>query len=357
MSEYKFIEIKEKNIWDSFIENTGNPQILQTYAWGEIKRNFSWEPLRFGFYQDDKLKGAVLLLKKIIPFSGGKSIFYAPRGPILDYHDSSILNGLLEGVRQINKYHKAIVLKIDPFISEDDEESKKKFLQCGFIKAEQEIQPRCTFIVDLEMSIDEISKNFEPKTRYNIKLAVEKGVIIKKTDGEEGVSIFYTLLQETAKRDKFVIHSEEYYKTVWNLLKNDKRCEIFLAYVDNKVVAGVFLFIFNNTCWYMYGASNNLYRNYMPNQLLHWEVISWAQSLGIKNYDLWGIPCNLYPEHPLWGVYRFKKGFGGKQVKLIGSYDLPLSGFYYFLWKKGLDIYRKAINLKTRKSLNSALEE
>ncbi len=357
-SKYKCIEIENKNIWDNFLESSSNPQVLQSYSWGEIKHNFSWKPIRLGIYENEELKGVILLLKKTIPFSGGKSIFYAPRGPVINYSDSEILKSLIKGIIEINKYHKAIVLKIDPFILENDEHNKKILIDCGFIKTNEQIQPRCTFIVNLEKTPEEMLMSFEPKTRYNIKLAEKKGVKINRVEDEKGVSVFYNLLCETAKRDEFTIHTENYYQTIWKLLRNDNnKCEIFLASVEDKIISGVFLFIFKDTCWYMYGASNNSYRNYMPNQLIHWEIIKWVKSLGIKKYDLWGIPCNIQPEHPLWGVYRFKKGFGGENIKLIGCYDLPLKKFYYNILNKGLYIYRKAINLKTRKSLDNALEE
>ncbi|MBI5416781.1 peptidoglycan bridge formation glycyltransferase FemA/FemB family protein [Candidatus Poribacteria bacterium] len=354
---YECKEIKSKEIWDEFLRNNPNTQILQSYAWGEIKHKYSWDAIRLGIFLNNELKGVILLLKRKLPFSGGRSILYAPRGPIIDFNDSEIFGNLIDGIKKISKKHKAIVLKIDPFISNDDENKKKILHNYGFIKINQQIQPRCTFILDIDKPEDIILANFESKTRYNIKVAIKKGVKIKRAgDREEGVAVFYDLLKKTASRDQFTIHSKDYYHTVWNMLKADNRCEIFLASVEDKIAAGVFLFIFNKTCWYMYGASDNIYRNHMPNQLLHWEIILWAKQQGIKEYDLWGIPCDAHENHPLWGVYRFKKGFNGKLVKLIGCYDLPLSNLY-FLWNKSLGVYKKIMNLKTRKSLNSALEE
>ncbi|MBI5206954.1 MAG: peptidoglycan bridge formation glycyltransferase FemA/FemB family protein [Candidatus Firestonebacteria bacterium] len=355
--EYKCVEINEKNIWDEYLLNTTNPQILQSYAWGEVKKKYSWQPIRLGIYKEKELKGVILLLKKLIPFSGGRSIFYAPRGPIIDYDNPDILKNLIKGIKKLNNYHKAVLLKIDPFIYENNEKALYTLKECGFIKTQEQIQPRSTFIIDLERPCEEIIKSFEHKTRYNIKIAINKGVKVDIAEDEKGVSLFYELLKKTAQRNRFVIHEEEYYHTIWHLLHNNGGCSIFLASVNNEIVAGVFIFIFGEMCWYMYGASNDMFRNCMPNYLLHWEVIQWALKKGLKKYDLWGIPSNPTQDHPLWGVYRFKKGFNGEHVNLIGCYDLPISKLYYYIFQRGLVVYKKFVNLKTRGTLDSALEE
>ena len=132
---------------------------------------------------------------------------------------------------------------------------------------------------------------------------------------------------------------------------------LFIAYHEGKPIAGVFIFCFGDRIWYMYGASSNIYRNFMPNHALHWHVIKWAKSAGYKTYDLWGIPSNPTEKHPLWGVYRFKKGFNGRLVKYVGVYDLPLQPVFYHLFDKGLNLWQNIRSLVTKGKIEDSLSE
>ena len=83
----------------------------------------------------------------------------------------------------------------------------------------------------------------------------------------------------------------------------------------------------------MWGASSSLERQRMPNHALQWAGITWAAGRGCASYDLWGIPDEVgadpaaYAEDfaeqqgGLWGVYRFKQGFGGQIVRYTGAWD------------------------------------
>jgi lipid II:glycine glycyltransferase (peptidoglycan interpeptide bridge formation enzyme) len=107
----------------------------------------------------------------------------------------------------------------------------------------------------------------------------------------------------------------------------------------------------------MYGASVSEYRNVMPNHLLHWHIIQWAKQKGLTTYDLWGIPADPKPGHPLFGVYRFKKGFGGKMVKFIGAYDFPYSPLFYNLVENGAIWFKNIMSLIKKGKIEDSLGE
>jgi lipid II:glycine glycyltransferase (peptidoglycan interpeptide bridge formation enzyme) len=110
------------------------------------------------------------------------------------------------------------------------------------------------------------------------------------------------------------------------------------------------VFAHGNRCWYLYGASSNEERQRMPNHALQWAAINWARDSGCLSYDLWGVPdeapaleaepenLKLYLNDPppgsLWGVYRFKRGFGGQTVRYIGAYDRVYSPPLHWLYEK-----------------------
>ena len=105
-----------------------------------------------------------------------------------------------------------------------------------------------------------------------------------------------------------------------------------IAEVEGEAVAMAVLFRFAERAWYVYGASRARHRERMPNHLLQWEGMRWAREQGCTVYDMWGAPEVLEESDPLWGVYRFKRGFGGEFVRHIGAWDFPVSRAGYLFY-------------------------
>jgi peptidoglycan pentaglycine glycine transferase (the first glycine) len=85
----------------------------------------------------------------------------------------------------------------------------------------------------------------------------------------------------------------------------------------------------------------------MPNHALQWAAIQWARSRGCTEYDLWGVPDEdeatleaqyLDRSDGLWGVYRFKRGFGGKLTRFAGSFDRVYDRLLY----RAYELYLKS---------------
>jgi peptidoglycan pentaglycine glycine transferase (the first glycine) len=178
------------------------------------------------------------------------------------------------------------------------------------------------------------------KTRYNIRLAGRKGVTVREGD-EADLPAFYHLMKVTAERDGFGIHSREYYETVHRLLVPADQGRLLLAEYEGQLLAGLVATAFGQRACYMYGASSDEHRNLMPSYLLQWEAMLWARERGCRSYDLWGVPDEdeetLEAEFAqrndgLWGVYRFKRGFGGRVVRTIGAWDLVYAPLRYRLY-------------------------
>lgn len=107
----------------------------------------------------------------------------------------------------------------------------------------------------------------------------------------------------------------------------------------------------------MYGASANEYRNVMPNHALHWHFIKWAKEKGYRTYDMWGVPANPKEGHPLYGVWRFKKGFNGAAKTWVGVYDLPFDKLSYGIFEKCMAVYQAARSLITKGKIVDSLSE
>jgi len=327
-------------------------QILQSFEWGQVKGAFGWEPVRLVINGGASLQ----ILKRKLPFIN-KCFFYVPRGPLLDFSDEKQADDFLSAVKKEAKKHGALFLRMDPEVRENDQEALPLIKKKGFIKAKKEIQPRSTFILDLTQDLEKIKAGFESKFRYNIHVAEKHGITVRERHDEEALKEFYDIYKETCSRQNFIIHPYAYYKKILDEIILKGMGALFNAYHEGRAVASVVIFNFGSRAWYMYGASSGAYRSLMPNNLIHWEVIKWAKEKGLKEYDLWGIPSNPSEKHPLWGVYRFKKGMGGKLVRFIGSYDLPFNKMSYLLFDKLIILFQNAVRLLKKGTISDSLSE
>ena len=164
---------------------------------------------------------------------------------------------------------------------------------------------------------------------------------------------FYEVLKETTERDRFLVRAYSYYEDLYDSLVPVGMGELFIAEYEDKIISGTLAFVIGDKAWYIYGASSNAHRNVMPNYLIQWEMIRWAKSLGCTLYDFRGVPGHLTEDNPLYGLYRFKKGFNGEYTEFIGEWDIVYRPAIYFLWNHLEPIYsevKKGIIGKLRRA-------
>jgi peptidoglycan pentaglycine glycine transferase (the first glycine) len=329
----------ESNIedWDSLLTRYPNTHILQSTAWGQLKADFGWKVSRVVLPDC----GAQILIKEIMP---GICFAYLPKGPV--GRDSQLLWSEIDGAcRRL----KCIFLKFEPdtWINDgNNNDSQLEQLPNNFKLSAHSIQPMRTLIIDITGEEIQILNRMKQKTRYNINLAQKKNVIVK-TQSE--LSTFYDLMEITGQRDQFGYHSLAYYQRAFDLFHAYDQCQLFVAEYEHIPLAALIVFRFGKRAWYFYGASSNMHRDRMPNYLLQWEAIRWARLQGCTEYDLWGVPdedlhtleANFSQKsNGLWGVYRFKRGFGGKLMRSAGPWDRIYKPNLYHLYSLWLR-YRK----------------
>lgn len=324
--------------WDTLVAADPRGHLLQTWAWGEVKKAFGWQVRRFVIKLDGKLVGgAQVLFQRQGPFL----LAYLPKGPFFVHDDPLAAHALWQAIHRRCRRLGAFSLKLEPEWEDDAQDRLVWLAQNGFHPSPITIQPRSTVIVDLLASENDILSRMKQKWRYNTRLSERKGVEVRQV-GEAELGIFYTLMQTTGQRDQFGIHSLEYYRRIFHLFSVDKRAQLLLAYYQGEPLAGLMLFTFNQQAWFLYGASGNTHRETMPNQLLQWRAMQQARSQGCRQYDLWGILDTEASQEAddLGGVGRFKLGFGGRVVRYVGAYDyVYIKPFYwvgtrYWLWKR-----------------------
>ena len=345
----------ERNLWNTFVAESPTGDLLQSFEWGELKRRSGgWQPIRLAAESDGKIVGAISILKRKLPHLN-KCIFYAPRGPVCDFSDRQALQVLVDAVKDRACREGAILFKIDPPVVVEKVDVLPLLGQLGLKEIANPngfggVQPRCVMQLDLSPSIDELLAGCKPKWRYNIRLAEKKGVHVRSDCTKDDLRVFYNILKETAKRDRFLVRGYNYYEQMWDTLVEPGYANLFLAEYEGEAVAGALSFIFGDKCWYTYGASSNRHRNVMPNHLMQWRMIEWAKDSGCVWYDFRGVSPKKEEDSGdhLYGLNRFKEGFGARFVEYIGEFDLPFSRTWYWLWAVGKPMLTSAMKALKR---------
>jgi lipid II:glycine glycyltransferase (peptidoglycan interpeptide bridge formation enzyme) len=329
--------------WNQFISRHPNTHLLQTGEWGELKSVFGWKPVRV----ISGNVGVQILFRKLpLGFTVGyipKAVI--PKGDAVSEQSSVNSGRFWKEVDSVCKSHHTIFLKLEPdswdssFIIHHSHQHLR-LVQVSFIISPHNIQPPRTIMIDIRGSEEEILAKMKQKTRYNIRLAEKKGVTVRVWDDVES---FHKMMLVTGGRDGFGVHSLEYYKRAYELLQPKGLGEILVAEFENKPLAALFVARNGNRAYYLYGASTDEERNRMPTYLLQWEAMKWAKARGCEEYDLWGVPdedeatleANFESRHDgLWGVYRFKRGFGGELKRAAQAMDRVYNPLLYWVYLK-----------------------
>ena len=299
--------------WNRFLQKHPNAHLLQTGEWGELKSRFGWEPVRIVNGEE----GVQILFRKL-PL--GFTIGYIPK-PVIS--NQSISDQFWEEIDEMCRRYRAIFLKLEP----DSWNFEITLYLPSFILSKHNIQPPRTMIIDLSGNEEEILARMKQKTRYNIRLAMKKGVTVRAWDDVES---FHKMMLVTGDRDRFGVHSLEYYRCAYELFHPTGMCELLVAEYEGRPLAALMVLARGRRAWYFYGASTDEERNRMPTYLLQWEAMKWAKARGCEEYDLWGVPdedeatleANFENRQDgLWGVYRFKRGFGGELKRVAQALD------------------------------------
>ena len=344
-SEQEYMKYKE------FLQKHERCNFQQSTEWAKVKGDNWKKEIVIVEDEEENIIGSLCIWIRKMPIFG--NLLYSSRGPICDVHDIGVMSQITEGAKEIAKKYKAMVLRIEPDITKDDEAFREVVTSLGYkIKDDakdfkDEIQPRFVFRLNIAgKSYDEISAGFKQKWRYNIKLATKKGVTIK--DGtKEDLKDFHRIMIETGKRDGFIIRPLEYFEKMYDCLGKE-HMKILMAYHEGQPISGVIPIFYGNKTWYLYGASSNNHRNLMPNYLLQSEMIKMAIDRKCDVYDFRGVSGVVDESHPQYGLYRFKQGFGATFTEFIGEIYMPFKPITYSIYKFSEKTFRTLRQIKMK---------
>jgi len=429
---YKLINLEKKE-YENFVKNNKyKSHFLQSYAWGEFSKKMkNLTPYYLGLVNEDKtILATALLLRKRLPLK--YSYFYSPRGFVLDYENTEIFNIMTKKVIEFVKNKKGIFLKIDPDIIKKsfnylDEENTinhdpKKifnmikstgFKHLGFTKNFESSQPRYTFRIDLNQSMEEIENHFSKTTKQRINKSL-KFKTETTIGNEKDLKEFYHLMTLTEERKDFVSYSEEYYKTLYQIFNIDNKMTLFLGKINlnniledlkdeekiitkdlnnlpkenlsksaknkqkeltrrldktkeditkyqkakdkygNNITLNAHMIIeYGDKAWVLYAGNHNILTETYANYHTYLEHLKYCKERNLKIYDQFGTIGDLRKDNPRMGLHEFKKKFGGDYIEFLGEFDYITNKPMYFIFTKLVPIYRNLIRNKSKKELKN----
>ena len=277
--------------------------------------------VRLAALRQSRIEAAMQVL--VHPVGGtDRTFLYVPRGPALMVPRVETLGPLLDAARLVGREERALGIKLEPNAPACDARWKQTLRAMGLRATYPPSQPRSSWILDISRDADSLLADMKQKTRYNIRLAAKKGVEVLEGGADE-IDTFYDLYQQTAARDAFSIQPRAFYQRMFALFRRSGNFCMLVARHDEQPLGAITLLRLGPTCWYVHGASSDMHRNLMAAYLLQWEAIQWAKKQGCLIYDFRAVPDILREDQEMYGVYRFKEGFGGRQYTVLPTYAQP----------------------------------
>jgi len=304
--------------WDTLAGQVPESGFMQSSAWAEFKRVEGYRTRRFGLFENDELRGGGTLLW--YPGNGEIGYVYCPEGAVLPWEDTvrtrEGLRLLLDAVQEIAPAESVVGLRIEPHLP-----PPRPSVLRNWSRAPVDLTPIQTVMVDLTLSEPERLARMHPKARYNLRVAERHGVVVRESRAMSDLATFYTLFEETARRNEFFAEPYGFFLNLGTVLFPCEQASLFIAEWNGEPLAAILVICFGRRATYLYGGSSPNNRHVMPNYALHDTAIRAAQERGCLEYDFYGYDPFGLTDHLYAGISRFKRQWGGNRVDSMGAHD------------------------------------
>jgi len=311
--------------WDSFLAATPGGQYVQTSLWGQVKALLGWRAARVVVSQSDRIVAGAQVLLRPLPLVG--AIGHVPKGPVLAFDDPRLTQLVLEALHHLARAHRLQYLVVQP--PRPYAALAQQLPRWGFRPSATHLLSPATLLLDLTQDLDDILTQMKKKTRYSIRHGLREGITVREGT-ERDLPTFYRLLVATSQRQHFAVHPEAYYARMWQVLGPPGYLKLLLAEYRGEAVAAVLLIPFGRTVVFAKGGWSGQYRQYCPNNVLHWTAIRWAKAQGYHHYDFGSLRPSTVRAMEAGAVHRdsqtypvdaFKLGFGGQVTRFPAPAD------------------------------------
>ena len=317
----RLTSIDDKQTWEQFLLTHSPSALFQSWLWGEVQKQAGQKVLRYGVVDGDTLLGIAQVF--VIRAKRG-TYLHIRHGPIWQQQTTVNWKQLLTLLRPIAEKEHAWFIRISPLIG-NTPENRQLFFSLGMVSAPiHEVDAERCWILDIDVSEEALLAGMRKTTRYEVRRGEKLGVSVQMTKDANRLKEFYSLYEETSRRQGFVVHTsitEEF-----EAFAKEDKAVLFFGYHESKVLAGAIIVFYGNQAIYHHGAS--ISSKIPASYVVQWKSILEAKKRGIKVYNFYGIAPEDKPNHPWRGITLFKKGFGGREINYIHAHDLSISPLY-----------------------------
>lgn len=340
----KFTELSEKDFVDFALPHS-QFSFFQTPGLAAYRKKRGWQTHYVGLKKGDKIVATTMMMSK--PGAFGKKVFYAPRGPLIDYENWPLLKEFFTNLKAYIKERGGYILRFEPYLEYRERDIDGNLVEGGFnrqraidnlkkLKIKVDSHPdqlKWMFCLDLDKPPEELKKSFRQNTRNLINRTLRSGIKVRELKRDE-LKDFYKMCTKTAQRKGFEYDNKplDYYEDFYDIFGKDVKFLMAEIEENGKVIqlsCGMFLLCGQHEVLYLFAGNDEEYLNLNAQYLIQWEIINYAYKHHYKRYNFYGISGNFDKNDPSYGMYRFKKGFGGYVVELIGGFEMPVSIVYY----------------------------
>lgn len=315
-------QITEQSTWENFIQSHPEANFLQSWLWGEFNQRLDRKTYRQGFFENGKLVGVMLA---IVEPARRARYLTVPGGPIIDWHNQVLVATAVQEMQRLGKSEHCAFVRVRPQIVEN-QENRQLFASFGFRRAKMHLHAELTSQLDITKTEDELRDEFRKNTRYELKQAKKRGIVVSSTTNPEAIDEFYNLQLQTAQRHGFVPYGKKFLKEQFAVFAASDKALLYRAETaDGQLIAQAFVIFYNQEAAYHYGASTELGRKEPGAYAIQWEAIKEAKRRGLSRYNFWGVVLPEQTDHRFYGVSVFKRGFKGEDVEYLHARDLVIN--------------------------------
>lgn len=323
------VEVKpvtDAEVWEAFMALHPEANFLQSWLWGEFQAKLGRQVFYSGFYSGNQLKGVML---SVVEPARRARYLTVPGGPIIDWQDAAMAKAAIQEMRRIGKQEKCVFVRVRPQLI-DGPDSRQLFGKLGLKEAPMHLHAELTSQLDITPEEGQLASSFRKNTRYELKQAKKRGIVISQSTDAESINEFYELQLQTAQRHGFVPYGKKFLKEQFAVFAAAGKAVLYSAHTaDGKLIAQAFVIFYNQEAAYHYGASTELGRKEPGAYLIQWEAIKEAKRRGCTRYNFWGVVKPEQTSHRFYGVSVFKRGFRGEDVEYLHAQDLILNPAKY----------------------------
>jgi lipid II:glycine glycyltransferase (peptidoglycan interpeptide bridge formation enzyme) len=324
--------------WQALVERLPSADLLHDWEWGAVAA-FDGTP-QHSFVLDEARALTAICAAQVRRTSLGRSFWYVPRGPVLDYDDpraAERLRALLTGLRAAGRADRAIAVRLEPRVPAGSA-AAALFDASDLRRVNATLQTPDTRLVDLFPDDEALLATFDKDTRYSIRRSEREGMttrVIDESADDAALASLHALVTETLQRAQYKLPELERYRIIWRGLGGAGRARIIQATHEDKLESAALLVVEGDRSFYLYAGSIREApgeTKRFPAYAVQWQMMRTAREMGARTHDLWGVaPESAGLDHPWFGYSLFKKGFGGRFVSWAGSWDLVVDPLLYRL--------------------------